>query len=150
MAGPRRRRRRWWWRWRRRPPKSEWRSRFGEPVPAFVTWLSVAFVISACVTVDGRGARVRLQVERDRPGHVRRRHRRAADRVRRGVARVPGRRDAVPGAKMSRHVPKLENDARASVFVVAPTVIAAATRAGESCTRSRSSCRPRSRTRRRR
>ena len=36
-----------------------------------------------------------------------------------------------PGAKMSRHVPKFENDARASVFVVAPTVFAAATRAGE-------------------
>ncbi len=29
-----------------------------------------------------------------------------------------------PGAKMSRQVPKLENDARASVLVVAPTVIA--------------------------
>ena len=37
----------------------------------------------------------------------------------------------VPGAKMSTHVPKFENDARASVLVVAPTVIAAATRAGE-------------------
>ena len=36
-----------------------------------------------------------------------------------------------PGAKMSRHVPKLENDERASVLVVEPTVIAAATRAGE-------------------
>ena len=37
----------------------------------------------------------------------------------------------MPGAKMSRQVPKLENEARASVFVVAPTVLAAATRAGE-------------------
>ena len=36
-----------------------------------------------------------------------------------------------PGAKMSTQVPKLENEARASVLVVAPTVIAAATRAGE-------------------
>ena len=27
-----------------------------------------------------------------------------------------------PGAKMSRHVPKLENEERASVLVVAPTV----------------------------
>ena len=35
------------------PPKSEYRSRFGEPVPAFVTWLSVAFEVSACVTADG-------------------------------------------------------------------------------------------------
>ena len=36
-----------------------------------------------------------------------------------------------PGAKMSRHVPKLENEERASVLVVAPTVFAAATRAGD-------------------
>ena len=37
----------------------------------------------------------------------------------------------LPGAKMSRHVPKLEKDARASVLVVAPTVFAAGTRAGD-------------------
>ena len=37
----------------------------------------------------------------------------------------------LPGAKMSRQVPKFEKDARASVVVVAPTVLAAATRAGE-------------------
>jgi len=36
-----------------------------------------------------------------------------------------------PGAKMSTHVPKLENDERASVLVVAPTVLAEATRAGD-------------------
>ena len=36
-----------------------------------------------------------------------------------------------PGAKMSRHVPKLENEERASLLVVEPTVLAAATRAGE-------------------
>jgi len=36
-----------------------------------------------------------------------------------------------PGAKMSRQVPWLENDDRASDDVVAPTVSAAATRAGE-------------------
>jgi hypothetical protein len=36
-----------------------------------------------------------------------------------------------PGAKMSRHVPKFENEERASVLVVEPTVFAAATRAGE-------------------
>jgi hypothetical protein len=36
-----------------------------------------------------------------------------------------------PGAKMSRHVPKLEYEARASVLVVAPTVIAFTARAGE-------------------
>src|SRR5262245_33026845 len=36
-----------------------------------------------------------------------------------------------PGAKMSTHVPKFENDDRASVVVVEPTVMAVATRAGE-------------------
>jgi len=36
-----------------------------------------------------------------------------------------------PGAKRSRHVPKFENEERASVLVVEPTVFAAATRAGE-------------------
>ena len=38
---------------------------------------------------------------------------------------------AEPGAKMSTQLPKLENDARASLLVVAPTVIASPTRAGE-------------------
>jgi hypothetical protein len=36
-----------------------------------------------------------------------------------------------PGAKMSTTLPKFENDERASVRVVAPTVIASVTRAGE-------------------
>src|SRR5258705_329233 len=36
-----------------------------------------------------------------------------------------------PGAKISTHVPKFENDERASVVVVEPTVIALATRAGD-------------------
>jgi hypothetical protein len=36
-----------------------------------------------------------------------------------------------PGAKRSTHVPKFENDERASVLVVEPTVFAAETRAGE-------------------
>jgi hypothetical protein len=36
-----------------------------------------------------------------------------------------------PGAKMSRHVPKFENEERASLLVVEPTVFAAAARAGE-------------------
>lgn len=36
-----------------------------------------------------------------------------------------------PGAKISRHVPKFENDARASVDEVAPTVIAATAREGD-------------------
>jgi hypothetical protein len=37
----------------------------------------------------------------------------------------------VPGAKTFTHVPILENEDLASVLVVAPTVIAVATRAGE-------------------
>ena len=36
-----------------------------------------------------------------------------------------------PGAKMSTHVPKLENDERASVLVVEPVVMALAARDGE-------------------
>ena len=36
-----------------------------------------------------------------------------------------------PGAKRSTQVPKFENDDRASVIVVLPTVSACATRAGE-------------------
>jgi hypothetical protein len=36
-----------------------------------------------------------------------------------------------PGAKMSRQVPMLENDDRASVLVVEPTVIAFGTLAGD-------------------
>jgi len=36
-----------------------------------------------------------------------------------------------PGAKRSTHVPKFENDERASVVVVEPVVIALTARAGE-------------------
>ena len=36
-----------------------------------------------------------------------------------------------PGANRSTHVPKFENDERASLLVVEPTVVAEATRAGE-------------------
>ena len=36
-----------------------------------------------------------------------------------------------PGANKSRHVPKFENEERASVVVVEPTVIAFAARAGD-------------------
>ena len=36
-----------------------------------------------------------------------------------------------PGANRSTHVPKFENEERASVLVVDPTVFAEATRAGE-------------------
>lgn len=36
-----------------------------------------------------------------------------------------------PGAKISKHTPKLENEERASLVVVEPTVIAFAARAGD-------------------
>jgi len=37
----------------------------------------------------------------------------------------------LPGAKISRHVPKFENEERESVLVVDPTVITAGSEAGE-------------------
>ena len=39
-----------------RPPKSEYSSRFGEPVPAFVTWLSVELSIERLRHGRRRGA----------------------------------------------------------------------------------------------
>src|SRR5205085_431839 len=105
--------------------------RLGEPVPALVTLLRVALLTIAAVTVAGEAV-----------GFVSRNN--AATPVTCGVAiDVPEMvlvavslvfHDEVmllPGAKMSRQVPKFENDARASVMVVAPTVMALATRAGE-------------------
>src|SRR5262249_39113506 len=56
-------------------------------------------------------------------------------RVARAVSLLPLTNDdtmLTPGAKMSTQVPKLENEARLSLASVAPTVIAAPTRAGES------------------
>ena len=51
-----------------------------------------------------------------------------------------------PGANMSTQVPKFENDERASVEVVAPTVIAFGTRDGEPLhALARCRCRPRRR-----
>ena len=51
----------------------------------------------------------------------------------RNAVGVPIKADVmdVPGAKTSRHRPQLENDARASLGVDAPTVIAAGADAGE-------------------
>ena len=50
-----------------------------------------------------------------------------------------------PGAKMSTHVPKLENEERASVLVVDPTVTALGTRAGDELQALRCRCRQRAR-----
>jgi hypothetical protein len=103
----------------------------GDPVPGFVTGFVVALLMIAAVTVAG-----------DAPGFVSRK--RAATPATCGVAiEVPEIvfvavslvfHDEVmlePGAKMSTHVPKFENDERASVLVVEPTVMALAARAGE-------------------
>jgi hypothetical protein len=113
------------------PPINENSSRLGEPVPASVTLFGVEPLMIAAVTVAGE----------------------ALGFVSRNSAATPATcGDAIdvpeivfiavslvfhddvmslPGAKMSRQVPKFENEERASLIVVAPTVIASATRAGE-------------------
>ena len=103
----------------------------GEPVPAPVTLFGVELLMIAAATVAG-----------DAVGFVSRNN--AATPVTCGVAiDVPEivlvavslvfHDDVMllPGAKMSRQGPKLENEERASVVVVEPTVIAFATRAGD-------------------
>ena len=103
----------------------------GEPVPALVTLFGVELLMIAAVTVAG-----------DALGFVSRNN--AATPATCGVAiDVPEivlvavslvlHEDVIllPGAKMSRQVPKFENEERASVVVVEPTVIALATRAGD-------------------
>ena len=103
----------------------------GDPVPAFVTLFGVELLMIAAVTVAGEAL-----------GFVSRNS--AATPTTCGVAiDVPEivfiavslvfHDDAMllPGAKMSRQVPKFENDERASLIVVDPTVIALATRAGD-------------------
>ena len=115
-----------------RPPvNSEKSSRLGDPVPALVTLFGVELLMIAAVTVAGEAV-----------GFVSRNN--AATPATCGVAiDVPEivlvavslvlHADVMllPGAKMSRQVPKFENEERASVVVVEPTVIAFGTRAGE-------------------
>lgn len=105
--------------------------RFGDPVPGLVTLLGVEFVTIAAVTAAG-----------NEPGFV----------SRKSAATPQTCGDAIdvpemvfvavsfvfheevmlePGAKMSTQVPKLENEERASVMVVAPTVMAFGARAGD-------------------
>ena len=113
------------------PVRSEKSNRFGDPVPGLLTWFNVELLMMAAVTVAG-----------DALGFVSRN--KAATPTTCGVAiEVPEivlvavslvLHDEVillPGAKMSTQVPKFENEERASVIVVEPTVIALATRAGE-------------------
>ena len=100
-------------------------------MPALLTWFRVELLMMAAVTVDGEA-----------DGFVSRNN--AATPVTCGVAiDVPEIvfvavslvfHDEVmllPGAKMSTQVPKFENDERASVVVVEPTVIALGSRDGE-------------------
>ena len=106
-------------------------NRFGEPVPALPTLFGVELLMIAAVTVAG-----------DAPGFVSRNN--AATPATCGDAiDVPEivfvavslvlHADVIllPGAKMSTHVPKFENEERVSLVVVEPTVIALAARAGE-------------------
>ena len=99
-------------------------SRFGEPVPASVMAAGVAAFTIALVTVvgvaDGFDCRYNAAIPAtcgdaiDVPDHVA------------VVVGLPIIDDVMltPGAKMSRQVPQLENDARASVEDDAPTVMA--------------------------
>ena len=111
--------------------KPVYRRRLADPVPGFVTLFSVAFPVSAAVTAatDELGFSWRYSA--------------AAPATCGDAIDVPPivlvavllvhQADVIPlpGAKMSRHVPMFENEARASVIVVAPTVIADAALAGE-------------------
>ena len=113
------------------PLNSEKSRRLGEPVPAPVTLFGVELLMIAAATVAGEAV-----------GFVSRNN--AATPVTCGVAidvpeivfvAVSLVRQAevmlLPGAKMSTQVPKFENEERASLVVVEPTVIAFAVRAGE-------------------
>ncbi len=81
----------------------------------------------------GRRGRTRIgrEIKRGHAGHVRRGHRGSRDGVGRAVARVPGRRDVGTRREDVHAAPQLEKEERASVLVVEPTVMALATRAGE-------------------
>ena len=112
-------------------PNNENSKRLGEPVPAPVTLFGVELLMIAAVTVAGEAV-----------GFVSRNN--AATPATCGVAiDVPEivlvavslvfHDDVMllPGAKMSTHVPKFENEERASLVVVEPTVMALGARAGE-------------------
>lgn len=112
-------------------PSNEYSKRLGEPVPALVTLLSEEPLIIAAPTVAGEAV-----------GFVSRKS--AATPATCGEAiDVPEivlvavslvlQEDVMlePGAKMSTQVPQLENEDRASVLVVEPTVSAFGARAGD-------------------
>jgi len=113
------------------PMNAVYSSRFGDPVPALVTFPDVALPVRAEVTVEGEA-----------PG-LPCRYSAAAPATCGDAMDVPlivfvevllvyqAEVIELPGAKMSRQFPKLEYEALASVLVVAPTVTADAARAGE-------------------
>ena len=105
--------------------------RFGEPVPGLVILFSVALAVRAPATWAGVRVGVALRIRAAAPATCG-----AAIEVPLIVlvAVSPVLQAEVmfwPGAKMSVQVPQLENEARASVFVEALTVIASGVRAGE-------------------
>src|SRR4051794_5327328 len=99
----------------------EYSSRFGEPVPALVTTSVVAFAVSVAAIVAGVAPGCSESSTAAAPATC-------------GEAIEVPLSDAAalsavyqeemmlwPGAKTSTHGPKLENEARASVWVLAPT-----------------------------
>src|SRR6185369_14716740 len=110
---------------------SEYSSRLGEPVPALVTWFVVEPLTIALRVVAAEAPGLNCLYSAATPATCG-----EAIEVPLNVAVVVSelnQDDKIPepGAKMWRHTPKLENDARASLVVVAPTVIAFAARAGD-------------------
>jgi len=106
-------------------------NRFGLPVPALVTLFSVARLMSAEVTCAGVAVVLPARKSAAAPATCG-----AAIEVPLIVLMAVLDVDhadvmLAPGAKMSRQVPKLEKLARASLDVVAPTVIADGSEAGE-------------------
>ena len=113
------------------PVNSEKSSRFGEPVPALLTLFGVELLMMAAVTVAGEAVGLTSRNNAATPATCGE----AIDVPEIVLVAVSLVLHAdvmlLPGAKMSTHVPKFENEERASVVVVEPTVIAAAARAGE-------------------
>jgi hypothetical protein len=113
------------------PPNNENNNRFGEPVPALVTLFGVELLMIAAATVAGEALGFVSRNNAATPATCGD----AIDVPEIVLVAVSLVRHAevmlLPGAKMSRHVPKIENDERASVVDDEPTVIALATRAGD-------------------
>ena len=106
-------------------------SRFGEPVPGAVTFPEIAPPVIAVATDAGVALGLPCRYRTATPATC-------SDAIDVPLSTavctsLPLYADvmALPGAKMSTHVPKLENDARASVLVVAATVMACGARAGD-------------------